>query len=304
LIRIKDAPDKSAQAARADEMEGPMAYKSILSALTGTAALAPTLRAAARLCAAQDGHLDVLGLGVDRVLAGYSYMGLDMGAVQVALERAEQDAGRVAAAARAALGAESPTLRATVEAASVQQAALAQVIGHRARFADLVILPRPYGTEDEAGAEAVLEAALFDGRAPVLVPPDGAELEAEPKHVVVAWNQSAEAMAAVRHALPFLRQAEAVTLCVIDPPRHGPERSDPGGALCQMLVRHGVRAEVTVLAQSLPRLSDVLLRHVTDQKADLLVMGAYGHSRLREAILGGATRDVLEGAPVAVLMAH
>lgn len=59
-----------------------------------------------------------------------------------------------------------------------------------------------------------------------------------------------------------------------------------------------------MLARTLPKPSDVLLRHVMDQNADLLVMGAYGHSRLREAILGGATRDVLEHAPVPVLMAH
>jgi nucleotide-binding universal stress UspA family protein len=71
-----------------------------------------------------------------------------------------------------------------------------------------------------------------------------------------------------------------------------------------MLVRHGVHAEVTVLARSLPRVSDVLARHVLDEDADMLVMGAYGHSRFREAILGGATRNMLEQATVPVLMAR
>ena len=70
------------------------------------------------------------------------------------------------------------------------------------------------------------------------------------------------------------------------------------------LVRHGVHAEVSVLARSLPRISDVLARHIWDQNADMLVMGAYGHSRFREAILGGATRNMLEKAEVPVLMAH
>ena len=93
-------------------------------------------------------------------------------------------------------------------------------------------------------------------------------------------------------------------IAVIDPPQHGPERSDPGGMLCQMLVRHGVKAEVSVLARTLPRISDILARHVRDQNADLLVMGAYGHSRLREAILGGATRNMLEQTEIPVLMAH
>ena len=83
-----------------------------------------------------------------------------------------------------------------------------------------------------------------------------------------------------------------------------PERSDPGGLLCQLLVRHGVQAEVSVLARTLPRVSDVLARHVRDLDAGLLVMGAYGHSRFREAILGGATRDMLEAAEVPVFLAH
>jgi nucleotide-binding universal stress UspA family protein len=65
-----------------------------------------------------------------------------------------------------------------------------------------------------------------------------------------------------------------------------------------------VRAEVTVLAKTLPRVSDVLIRHLRDANADLLVMGAYGHSRFREAILGGATRDMLEKAEVPVFLAH
>jgi nucleotide-binding universal stress UspA family protein len=111
-------------------------------------------------------------------------------------------------------------------------------------------------------------------------------------------------MVAVRRALPFLKQAQLVNIAVIDPPQHGPERSDPGGALCQMLVRHGVKAEVSVLARTMPRVSDMLNRHLRDLDADLLVMGAYGHSRFREAILGGATRNMLEMAEAPMLMAH
>ena len=71
-----------------------------------------------------------------------------------------------------------------------------------------------------------------------------------------------------------------------------------------MLVRHGVKAEITVLAKTMPRVSDVLLRHARDMNADMIVMGAYGHSRFREAILGGATRNMLENAKIPVLMAH
>jgi len=91
---------------------------------------------------------------------------------------------------------------------------------------------------------------------------------------------------------------------VIDPPMHGPNRSDPGGLVAQYLSRHGVKTEIDVLSRSMPRVSDVLLRHVTDMDADMVVMGAYGHSRFREAIFGGATRYMLEQATVPVFMAH
>jgi nucleotide-binding universal stress UspA family protein len=104
--------------------------------------------------------------------------------------------------------------------------------------------------------------------------------------------------------MPFLKRAETVQIVVVDPPPHGAERSDPGGLLCQLLVRHGVRAEVSVLARTLPRVSEVLARQVRDLDAGMLVMGAYGHSRFREAILGGATRDMLEAAEVPVFLAH
>jgi len=282
-----------------------MAYKSLLTVATSADRTDVAINGAAALAAAHDAHLDVLALGVDRTQVGYSYIGTGAVILQAAVERAEQDARDTEAAARKAIAAQSPALRWTAEAAVTQLGALTDLVAQRARFADLVVLPRPYGAGQGPEAEAVIEAALFEGRAPVLVLPDsGVGSAGTPRRAVVAWNQSAEAMTAVRKALPLLKAADLVNIAVIDPPQHGPERSDPGGMLCQMLVRHGVKAEVSVLARTLPRISDVLARHVRDQNADLLVMGAYGHSRFREAILGGATRNMLEQAEVPVLMAH
>ncbi|MDR7123349.1 universal stress protein [Pseudotabrizicola sp. 4114] len=281
-----------------------MTYKSIFTVATHAAHVPLAIAAAAQICVQNDGHLDVLALGVDRTQIGYAYVGSGAVLLQVAQDRAEEDARTLEAAVNAAVRAESPGLRASVEAAVTQIGAMTELVARRARFADLVVLARPYGKDQGTEAEAVVEAAMFEGNAPVLVLPETGLASATPKRIVVAWNQSREALAAVRAALPLLKQADQVTITVIDPPVHGPERSDPGGMLCQMLVRHGVHAEVTVLARTLPRVSDVLLRHVGDMNADLLVMGAYGHSRFREAILGGATRNMLEQATVPVLMAH
>jgi nucleotide-binding universal stress UspA family protein len=281
-----------------------MTYKTIFTVATHAAHVPLTIASAARICAQNDAHLDVLALGVDRTQMGYSYIGSGAVLLQVAQERADSDARALEAAVKAAVAAEDPGLRVSTEAAVTQLGAITDIVAQRARFSDLVVLARPYGSDHGAEGEAVVEAALFEGRSPVLVLPDTGLATATPKRIIIAWNQGREAMAAVRAALPLLKQADQVTITVIDPPIHGPERSDPGGMLCQMLVRHGVRAEVSVLARTLPRVSDVLLRHVRETDADLLVMGAYGHSRFRQAILGGATRNMLEQTTVPVLMAH
>ena len=281
-----------------------MAYKSILTVLTNPADAELAIHSAARLARSQDAHLDVLVLGVDRTQVGYSYIGSGAVLMQVGIDRAEADARALEAAAKAALVKEFSDLRYGIEAVVTQLGALTDLVSSRARFADLVVLPRPYGTGAGPEAEAVVEAALFEGRAPVLVlPAKGLGEHALPRRVVLAWNQSAEAMMATRQALPFLKAATGVDITVVDPPTQGQERSDPGGMLCQMLVRHGVKAEVSVLARSLPQVADVLARHIWDQSADMLVMGAYGHSRFREVILGGATRSMLEKAGVPVLIA-
>jgi len=282
-----------------------MAYKSLLTICADPARAPQTFAAAASLAMAQDGHLDALALGVDRAQLGYSYVGASAIVMQAAQENATADAQAVEAALRKAAAAAGPSLRWSSEGAVAMIGGLADLIATRSRFADLVVLAKPYGENHGDEEEAIVESAMFQGQAPVLVLPD-APLDATNigKRVVIAWNQSREALNAVRYALPFLKHADQVWITIIDPPQHGPERSDPGGALCQMLVRHGVKAEVSVLARTMPRISDVLARHCRDVNADMLVMGAYGHSRFREAILGGATRNMLETAEVPVFMAH
>lgn len=279
-----------------------MSYKTLLTILTDPARVTETLDAAVLLATREDAHLDVLSLGIDRTQLGYSYIGGAAVLAEVSMDRAAEDAEKVDAAARTVLNRQD--IRWAAEAAVAQFGSLGAIVTSKARFADLVLLPHPYGKDFTAESEAVLEAVLFEASAPVLLLPKTPLPDPLGMRVVIAWNQSREAMASVRRALPLLKRAEVVNIAVIDPPAYGLERSDPGGALCQMLVRHGVKAEVSVLAKTLPRVSEVLVRHVRDQNADLLVMGAYGHSRFREAIIGGATRDMLEMAEGPVFLAH
>jgi len=279
-----------------------MAYKSIATFLSSEAEMDQALPAAIAFARNQDAHLSVCTLGIDMVPAGGFYMGASPLIVTEALGRAQETAQILESRVQQQLQGE--TLRWATEPAVAPFGGLQSLVGLRARFSDLVIQARPYGRDALPAQEAVVEAALFEGCAPVLVVPENGLPKDFGKRIVVAWNQSNEALAAVRRALPLLQAADRVCVAIVDPPPHSPERSDPGGMLTQMLARHRVKAEVAVLAKTLPRVSDVLMRHMSDADASLLVMGAYGHSRLREAILGGATRNVLQNTEWPVFLAH
>lgn len=279
-----------------------MAYKSILTILTEDADAAAVLDAAVSVAGASGAHLDVLCVGIDRTQTGYYFAGATALMHEETLAQAQDEATRLEAIARNRL--DRSDLSWGVEAMIAQSASVTTIVARRARFADLVVLPKPYGDDLPADAPVIVEAAMFQGQAPVIVLAGDAAPMMTPKKVVVAWNESAEAMSAIRRALPLLIQADLVSICMVAPDRHGPDTADPGAELSKMLSRHGAHVEVSILPQTVPRVSEVIARHVDDIAADMLVMGAYGHSRFREAILGGATRNMLEHAKVPVFMAH
>lgn len=279
-----------------------MAYKTLFTVITDPAIAEPALERAIAMARAEEAHLDVLCIGVDRTQTGYYYAGASAVFQQEVIEKAKEEALTAETYANQRLSKEG--IKFAVDKAVAQLAGLGRLVAQRARFSDLVVQPRPYGKGCGQEQETIVESALFEGQVPALVVPPKTKANVQPKRIIIAWNESSEAMAAVRASLPTLIAADSVNITVIDPPQHGPDRSDPGGALSQMLVRHGVKAEITVLAKTMPRVSDVLLRHARDINADMIVMGAYGHSRFREAILGGATRNMLENTKIPVLMAH
>lgn len=279
-----------------------MSYKNISTVIFDPETELNALEAAADFARREDGHLEVVCLGIDRNQPGFYYTGASALTIQNNLAEAERDSKKVEAFVQNAL--EGRDLNWSTLALTVQIAGLTEFLAHHIRFSDIVVLAKPYGENRGHEAEAIVEGALFDAGAPILIIPDATKLPDPINRVVVGWNDSRESLHAIRLALPILRSAEVVNIAIVDPPAHAIDRSDPGGALSQMLARHGVKAEVSVLAKTLPRVSDVLQRHVEDQRADLIVMGAYGHSRFRESILGGATRNTLQTSKVPVFMAH
>jgi hypothetical protein len=279
-----------------------MAYKSLLCVISDWDHCRPALAQGIELAKTENAHLEVLCLGVDLTQVTSYYAGANAMVLQETIGRSLQDADDLKAQVEIVLKGEPITWSTCTSVAAL--ADLGRHIAARSRFADIVILPHPYGEAVGPEHESVTEAALFDGKAPVIVVPNKGNLSVSPARIVIGWNESAEAMTAVRASLPILKRADWVNITVIDPPVHSPSRSDPGGLLSQFLSRHGIPTEITVLGKTMPRVSDVLLRHLVDSQADMVVMGAYGHSRLREAIFGGATRDMLEEAKAPLFLAH
>jgi len=179
-----------------------------------------------------------------------------------------------------------------------------EMVGRRARYADLT-LAGPELLRTETLKQKVIEGALFWSGKPLLLVPEDAKVTLEPKRVLVAWDTRIEATRAVREALELLAAADEVRLAIIDPVEgersHGEE---PGADVATFLARHGVNVTVDRLPSENHSVANVLRRHAVDTDAQMLVMGAYGHSRLRERILGGVTRSMLEDAALPVFLAR
>lgn len=278
-----------------------MSYKTIFTVMTEFDANSPVLAQAVSLAASQDAHLEIMSLGLDRNRMNYYEVGASAMILQTSIQETHAKADAIEEAVSAFLS--STNLRWNVVGSIATIGEVTRIISAQARFSDLAIVALPYGKTAADDDSVVLEAMLFDAACPTLVVPPGNH-QTPAQTVVIGWNESAEALRAVRSALPFLKQAKSIQIAVIDPPEHGPNRSDPGGALAVFLSRHGITCDIQVMSSGGDRVSARLARYVTKIGAELLIMGGYGHSRFREAILGGATREMLEHSKVPVLMAH
>lgn len=179
-----------------------------------------------------------------------------------------------------------------------------EVIGRRGRYTDITVIgPDVLGTETLK--EKAIEGALFWSGKPVLLAPQGALPTLSPKRVAVAWDTRIESTRAVREALEMLVAADEVRLVMIDPVEeedgHGAE---PGADAATYLARHGAKVRVDRVPSEGHSVAEVLSRCAVDFAADMLVMGAYGHSRFRERIFGGVTRAFVEQPTMPIFMAR
>lgn len=164
-----------------------------------------------------------------------------------------------------------------------------------ARLSDLIVLQQPDGDD------RLVEEMLFRSGRPVLVVPRLGEHKTPGQHILVGWNDSREAARAVHDAMPLLQRAESVTLLTAD---SAGADAMPGGDIAAHLARHGVVVSLTRSSDAEADPTDLLLNAAADRGADLVVVGGYGHSRLREMVLGGVTRGLLRQMTVPVLFSH
>lgn len=173
-----------------------------------------------------------------------------------------------------------------------------------ARYADLVIAAQPEPQDPVELRGLADEIALSAGR-PVLFMPYAGRFASVGRRVLIAWDAGREAARAVTDALALLRVAEGVEVATFDPEharqRHGEQ---PGADIALYLARHGVKVSVHRQSGAGYDVGARILSRAADTSSDLIVMGAYGHARLRELVLGGVTRTVLGAMTVPVLMSH
>ena len=174
----------------------------------------------------------------------------------------------------------------------------------QALCADLLVMAQSeegaFGLSDDMPARVVVDT----GR-PTLIVPRVGNFETVGKHIVIAWNGTREAARAAFDALPLMRMADKVRVLAIDPKcREGYDSIALGDEMALCLARHGVKAEATVAHSGNIPVSAELLNRLAEDGCDLLVMGGYGHSRLRETLFGGVTKDLLEHMTAPVLMSH
>ena len=286
-----------------------MPIRKLLLPLTGASTGEAALSTALLVARAFNAHVTALHVRVDsRDVAPLAGEGLSGAMIEEMMSATEKESGDRASAVRMmfekfvtqnGVPIEDPTYQPDHPTASFASITGREedLVAQQARLADLTIVPHPEAGEDVSSSDA-LHAALFDSGRPVLIAPRAAPSSVGTR-VAVGWNGTAESSAAVWGALPFLQRASAVRiLWSEDYQRRGPHAPE----LAAYLRLHGISAEIATFRLIDREVGAGLLAAAREFGADLLTMGAYSHSRIRQLILGGVTRHVLEKSTLPVMM--
>jgi nucleotide-binding universal stress UspA family protein len=282
-----------------------MALKNLLLHIDDTKACAKRIEAALALAAAHEAHLAAVYCIPEFHLPGWADMPSHL--VEEQRKREEQHAQEKldAFAERARKWGVNYETR----AARARTGTVPDAVAVHARYSDLAILGQVDPDDPPAGAHNLVEQVVLSCGRPVLVIPyiGAPEKDGRPSfghNVMVGWDAGREATRAVNDAMALLERAERVEVVAVNPKKVGKHGQEPGADIGLHLSRHRVNVNVQHLNAGDVSAGDTLLSRISDKGCDMLVIGAYGHSRLRDLVLGGVTESMLEHMTVPVLMSH
>ncbi len=283
-----------------------MNFKTILVNLNNEPRVTELIAAAAAIARPTEAH--VVGLYVMPPLFQPSDVIMPMGAdfyeIQVAEHRAQAE--RIKSVFDRLTSGEPYVAEWRVHGeARTANASITEGVIEQSRAAELVIVSQAVDGKDPPMLTDIAERVALESGRPVLVIPTTWLALEYGRDVAVAWNDSRESTRAAFDALPLLERAKKIRLITVGEPTDGDGTNIfPAAEVAATLARHGLDVEVEIVTNSDRHAGNAILSRVAADGSDLLVMGAYGHLRLREFVLGGATRDVLKNMTVPVLMSH
>jgi len=279
-----------------------LTYKNILVHVDPSKACPKRIDAAINLALQYEAHLTGLYIMTEPSGASFVRGHLPPEIIEAIASRAEDLANRKLAQFSAAAERNQVPFETRIDRGFDVE--LADILSMHARYADLVLVGQADPDDAPAGRRLPDQLVLACGRPVLLIPYIGPAAMLG-QRVVVGWDASREAARAVSDALPILEKASSVSVMIVNPRDRDHDHGDvPGADIAVYLARHGAKVDVQRIEARDVDVGNLLLSHVANDSADLLVMGAYGHSRLREVVLGGVTRTILGEMTVPVLMSH
>jgi nucleotide-binding universal stress UspA family protein len=281
-----------------------MALKDLLVHLDDSVACAHRINAALALAKRQGASVTGVALALESTISTYAGIEFPASLSQAQMDIVRKSADSAIAKFEAAADAAGVPWRATRVTCGATKAP-AQLSFH-ARHADMVFMGQP--NVDDPGAsfqESLLDGVLFASGRPIYIVPYIGRFAAQVRKAVIAWDGGKKAVRAVNDAIPLLegRGGEVIVLVINPDQRRGAHGDKPGADIAEHLARHGITARVERQNIADIAVDSAILNFLADVSADLLVMGAYSHSRLRERAFGGVTHTILHQMTTPVLMA-
>jgi nucleotide-binding universal stress UspA family protein len=274
--------------------------KDVVVNLTGNQPQDSAADYAVSVAAAFQAHIVGVGFVYEPIIPGSVLGGVPTDLIEV--QREENAKAAQTAVSRFEEATRQAGLSAETRIIDASMAGAADLFGRIARRYDIAVVAQAR-REQGASEELLIEGALFGSGRPVIVVPNEHSGGLKLDRVLICWDGSRPAARAIADAIPFLARAKTIEIVVVTGER---DKSGEltGANMSRHLARHGVQVEIKQIAAGSSGVQSAILAHTTGSNADFLVMGGYGHSRLREFILGGVTRSILGAMPVPVLMSH